>query len=437
MEKRTPRRPLPNKFLEKTSQHRYHTLGNDSPFRLLPVVSTPPSSILTIKNPFESQLTERLHRSVFSPSVFNVQSTKTEDKFRWTIEEISTLKPADIDEKTVDLFEMTDHDVESEISAQAKIESYFNEKLIVPSPFNVVNSNPPLITDSGEKKFKQLVEGEAQTVLTLPPTLPDHLEAVLKPFFSYTADQQQDKESRSSLYRRLFELNDSDSPNNSALTSPAPSCVLSPIELSPYDEATTASRNFGSPHDPNGMPDCNLSPIATNSPTTFSRVASASRLNFSPRMSVDTSLNLVPDTLDQLPSNNQSLAFESMHSPVPELLSNSTINWDLEYKHISLASSSGDEMDVSNSNTPKSKIFISQRKKLSDSFLRVDESDEDKENVFNMNNFRFRNTKVSFLSRDGDSTIDVGYHTGSRLMISEESCNSPHLYASTPTKDKK
>ncbi|KAK5644957.1 hypothetical protein RI129_006257 [Pyrocoelia pectoralis] len=308
MEKKTPRRPLQNKFLGKAAQHKYHALGSDSPFRFLPVVSTPPSSILKIKNPFETQLTERLHHCVFSPSVFNKQSTKTEEKFKWTIEEISDLKPADIDERTVDLFEANDHDSETEIKAQAQIESYFNEKHIVPSPFNAINPNLPVIPESIEKKFKQLVEGEAQTVLTLPPTLPDHIEAVLKPFFSYNVNQQQDLDSRNSLYRRLFELNESNSPNNSALTSPAPSCILSPIELSPY-EVKNSHRNFGSPHDRNGMPECNLSPIASNADAVFPRVSSGSRLNFSPHMSVDTSLNLVPDTLDQVPFNNQSLAF--------------------------------------------------------------------------------------------------------------------------------
>lgn len=83
-------------------------------------------------------------------------------------------------------------------------------------------------------------------------------------------------------------------------------------------------------------------------------------------------------------------------------------------------------MDVSNSNTPRSKIFCSQRKKLSDSFIRED----------------FENDKVQrvvpckrVLVKDD---TDVGYQTGS-ILLSEDNTwsNTAHLFASTPTKNKK
>lgn len=114
----------------------------------------------------------------------------------------------------------------------------------------------------------------------------------------------------------------------------------------------------------------------------------------------------------------------------------------MEYRHVSLESpksqnSSENEMDVSNSNTPKSKIFTSQRKKLSDSFLNIEHMDENKENLYdiNINNcVERRSAKSNLFVRD--DTTDGGYHTGNGLTIIEESWSSSHLYASTPTKSK-
>ncbi|KAF2903780.1 hypothetical protein ILUMI_02386 [Ignelater luminosus] len=446
-DKNTPaKRTIQNILLEKAVQGKFtYPFVCDSPFRLLPLASTPPSRVGKIRNPFETQLTERLHQSVFSPSVFNMQSTKTEEKFKWTIEDISSLKPADIDETTVEQFELS-HDPELEQTAQANIEKFFSEKHIVPSPFDAAVKRVALISESTSpmKSEKQTTNSVAQTVLTLPPILPKDVEDALKPYFSYTVDQQQDSNRNNSLYRRLFEYDEEQHSSSSVLTSPAPSCNLSPIEFSPLDENKMQThRNFGSPQDVNHMAECNLSPIAMNlTETHVASSISVMRSNFSGHsghMSIDTSLNLVPDMLNQMPSNNQSLAFESTHSPTPEVLSNSLVNWDMEYRHVSLESpksqNSENEMDVSNSNTPKSKIFTSQRKKLSDSFLNIEHMDENKENAYDINNYvERRSTKSNVFVRN--DTTDGGYHTGNGLTMIEESWNSSHLYASTPTKSK-
>lgn len=76
-----------------------------------------------------------------------MQSTKTEEKFKWTIEDISSLKPADIDETTVEQFELS-HDPELEQTAQASIEKFFSEKHIVPSPFDAGTKRVVLISES-------------------------------------------------------------------------------------------------------------------------------------------------------------------------------------------------------------------------------------------------------------------------------------------------
>lgn len=62
--KRTPGKLMQNILLEKAVQGKF-PLSCDSPFRLFPSTSTPPSRLDKIKNPFEPQLTERLHQYVF------------------------------------------------------------------------------------------------------------------------------------------------------------------------------------------------------------------------------------------------------------------------------------------------------------------------------------------------------------------------------------
>lgn len=87
------------------------------------------------------------------------------------------------------------------------------------------------------------------------------------------------------------------------------------------------------------------------------------------------------------------------------------------------------EMDVSNSNTPRSRIFFSQRKKLSESFMREDFEREDLCVV--------QGVVPCKKALVGDDT-DVGYQTGS-IVLSEDSAWGArvHLFASTPTKNMK
>lgn len=90
-----------------------------------------------------------------------------ESKFKWTIEEISSLKPADIDETTVELFDPVEPDPQHELMAQASIERFFNEKHIVPSPFNnAVKSVELLKAPPAPPAAVQTAEGDT---LTLAP----------------------------------------------------------------------------------------------------------------------------------------------------------------------------------------------------------------------------------------------------------------------------
>ncbi|RZC33487.1 BORA N, Rep fac-A C and/or tRNA anti-codon domain containing protein, partial [Asbolus verrucosus] len=228
-------------------------------YRLLPNISTPPSRFAKILNPFESHLIERLHLPTFSPSVFaQVSTPKTDEKFKWTIDDISSLKPANIDEATISQHVM-DQDPTMESLVQEKIDKFFNEKAIAPSPLNEHVKRVALITSPISKP--QYSNNYSQTVLTLPPILPKHVEEVLKPYFTYTSPQQKSQfDENSSLYRKLFDFEEH-SIHESVESSPALSTGLSPIQFSPEFNPSSPKRNFGSPIEMPELRDCNLSPI--------------------------------------------------------------------------------------------------------------------------------------------------------------------------------
>ncbi|KRT79287.1 hypothetical protein AMK59_7997, partial [Oryctes borbonicus] len=391
--------------------------------------TTPPSRYTKIRNPFESHLSERLHTHFFSPSVFKVSSPKVNEKFQWTIEEISSFYPADIDEAATDQYECHEHDSMMESHAQEKIDLFFSEG-VAPSPFNQQIKSIPLIseTETSSKEAKITCDGVAQTMLSLPMNLPEELENALKPYFNQ-GHYNNIQDSDIALHKKLFEPEEIDSIHGSVESSPPHSLVLSPI--APPNECDLESRF----HSPFKLGDCNLSPIGTNVSVTNDDSKCASRLNFSGYMSVDSSLNIVPDVFDQMPKN-ESINFDMTSSPHREILSDSTVNWDMEYKHIATDTpNKRREMDVSNSNTPKSKIFTSQRKKLSDSFLKEDEF-SDKENDISIEEFDIDEVVYVSTTKAQDTT-DAGYHTG--ILVSNDLSwgQDRNLFASTPTKTKK
>lgn len=72
----------------------------------------------------------------------------TQEKFKWSIDDISSFNPADIDETSVEQFFTAEHDPVVESFAQAKIDKFFKSKEIVPSPFNQEIKPLKLISDS-------------------------------------------------------------------------------------------------------------------------------------------------------------------------------------------------------------------------------------------------------------------------------------------------
>lgn len=306
--------------------------------------------------------------------------------------------------------------------------------------------------------------------MTFPPKLPAELEAILAPYFSYKENQQQADPINNSLYKKLFEFEDHEDGHEAASstgTSPARSITLSLCNLRnfSYDSVESCRRNSGSPIDPK-LDGCILSPIQKDSMFTCSRENpftdknafdqisdrlrmspikkpspekkenkknTVTRLDFCDRMSMDSLNDFVPDYLEKLPSNEQSFTLNETPSP-KKLQSNndSLVNWDMEYRNLSQDSpSKTNVMDVSNSNTPKSKIFTSQRKKLSESFLREDREDDAEVTFADIG------TKASSSRRIfKDDITDAGYQTGINTLSDDSSWTNSNLFASTPTKNK-
>lgn len=140
--------------------------------------------------------------------------------------------------------------------------------------------------------------GAAQTVLSLPMNLPEELENALKPYFNHGNCHEIVEDVDASLHKKLFETEEIESIQGSIESSPPHSLILSPI--APPNECDLGSRF----HSPFKLGDCNLSPITANIQINNEDRECSSRLNFSGYMSVDNSLNIVPDLSNEMPKND-------------------------------------------------------------------------------------------------------------------------------------
>lgn len=76
-----------------------------------------------------------------------MSTPKSEEKFKWTIDDISSLKPADIDDATLSQHvHINDPTVESIV--QEKIDTFFSNKVILPSPMTEEVKRAPLMAIS-------------------------------------------------------------------------------------------------------------------------------------------------------------------------------------------------------------------------------------------------------------------------------------------------
>ncbi|KHJ96407.1 hypothetical protein OESDEN_03628 [Oesophagostomum dentatum] len=86
-------------------------------------------------NSFESRILETLHTNTFSPSVFAItESPKSPEEFKWSIEELSILKPAQITQEEIAQSSYSP-DPETEAKIQAILDEYWrNNTCHIPSP---------------------------------------------------------------------------------------------------------------------------------------------------------------------------------------------------------------------------------------------------------------------------------------------------------------
>lgn len=144
-----------------------------------------------------------------SPSLFHRPSTPQlcSTQFEWTIEDVSSLNPANVEAHETQF--ISTFDPETEAKAQAAINSYFSKKIYVPSPIDCVlrnqkiilkdetfmstttNNNTAASSAMNKKQTKKRRDGCCQTELTFPPILPKNIENLLGPYFTYTMNQQQ------------------------------------------------------------------------------------------------------------------------------------------------------------------------------------------------------------------------------------------------------
>ncbi|XP_041467030.1 uncharacterized protein LOC121417404 [Lytechinus variegatus] len=239
---------------------------------LLSMTSSMTSSANLTVNPFDTASLDSMHLPAFSPSVFkssqDTPCSKKKSGFRWSIDQMSLLFPADIDE----LPQQQDASFipkEKEEQVQQAINQFFSQKVVVPSPWSeskpmkqvTFSPKPPTVSilsehsadnslcSSTNGSFLGSVSGKVdvscQTAITLP--LNFDLEAFLgKGRFMYTKSSVESFPV-APLRRKLFTQSESSSngvPSASPLSassresgpfSPSISPIKSSEECSPTD----------------------------------------------------------------------------------------------------------------------------------------------------------------------------------------------------------
>ncbi|XP_018057531.1 PREDICTED: protein aurora borealis [Atta colombica] len=212
------------------------------PFAVLSNHITPPPKLRKFisKNPFEPDLINRLHLSAISPNLFAKVSSPMQQspEFMWSIDELAHMKPVKIEESPMQ--QMYSPEPELEIRAQAAIDRFFKQNQIIPSPWDIKQKGKPFSFDTpnrSSKYFNSIQEVSkstkdawSQTILSLPLELPQDVEESLKPFFTFTQEQNVDcddaNSSNNSLRRKLFACQDESTDNDNSFTS------LSPVKTS-------------------------------------------------------------------------------------------------------------------------------------------------------------------------------------------------------------
>jgi len=198
-------------------------------------LKTPSSgSSSTRWNPFDSaNSADHMLNPTMSPNVFSIViSPSQEDESNsgrfWSIDQQAEMFPAEISEESPlkQSIHIKNHNSECENRTQEQIELYFAERHDITSPPDLPATGPLVSQDSPDTSYS--LQGEAravttQTVLSFPPVLPPHVEAVLKQFYSQQEGQEEAGASvlsNSTLRRKLFNADFGSSEESSRSPSP-------------------------------------------------------------------------------------------------------------------------------------------------------------------------------------------------------------------------
>ena len=134
-----------------------------------------------------------------SPSLFHHPKTPqeqalNEEKFEWTIHDMSTLQSINLTPHKTQFEESLDS--ETEARHQVAIKTFFNENLQVHSPMDCALRKQKIIL--GDDSFTSIMVGKssllnnclvkdssAQTELSFPSILPPEVEAVMSQFYNF------------------------------------------------------------------------------------------------------------------------------------------------------------------------------------------------------------------------------------------------------------
>ncbi|XP_065072194.1 uncharacterized protein LOC135696654 isoform X1 [Rhopilema esculentum] len=237
------------------------------------------------RNPFDSREFDKENLPAFSPSIFVVSGCRSSEKknksFRWSIDQIAALKPAEIDECPNQEYSASYEREEDEIAAQNAINEYFSN-VILPSPWTrnskehafkrvTFSPHPPTYfkeaayessssssanssQNDGEKKF---VDGSCQTTLTIPPNF-DLMKLLGDKFYTYV-EQEKEPTTKdinvSTLRRKLFSQgevsptrNEEDAKDNDGLKARIKSGSTPPRTPRTPNWVTSSPFRDGTPH---------------------------------------------------------------------------------------------------------------------------------------------------------------------------------------------
>ncbi|XP_076240347.1 aurora kinase A activator-like protein bora [Calliopsis andreniformis] len=456
----------PVKQNETVSRHTTFQ-NNMSCFSVLPNHITPPSGLTKFiaRNPFESDLTNRLHLSVISPTVFSKTSSPSQcsPDFTWSIDDLALLQPAKIEEfPTQQLHCM---DPETEIKAQAAIDKFFKENQIIPSPWELKRKENRIIIETNTatgnssnlnlETSKSKKDGWSQTVLSFPPELPQHVAEILKPYLTFTQEQNVESDdansSNNSLRRKLF-FNHEDCVENEEETS----ICLSPVKMegslilpssppqsgmlvhgAPLKHMPNAGDTHNTSHvAPGNLSPPNISPIHStvnnmSCESMKSRSRSVARLNFTAEMSIDESNGQHKNGTEDESFNkdNEQIAENKIEHSMDVHNNSTCIQIDnLTEAKIVSASSSNFEYNLETETSE----FNSKQQNDVHTFKHLTESCK----IYTNENCRLQQTNGILGVSDQQSVSNFAQDTGYQTYSMSSTTNVTDSYNSTPVKQK-